>query len=227
MSVPITQKAVQDDIAAVGWKVALIQVANIFGNAAGSFVTGLLFLQWLGTPGTLRILITLAVIFAAAALTDFRSRWYRQAGLIVGLVVVLIGFPSSTDFCSLTISAEPGQRSIVGEDRTGIAVFKKAPGNAGSAPSISVGSRKAICLMIWCMFCWVSLALSLHPYPKSVFVMGFNGSGATAYMAGSNPQSSGCRSLKLSPLNMPSYGTLLYTATGRPRIGPSTIRAIN
>ena len=184
MSVPITQKAVQDDIAAVGWKVALIQVANIFGNAAGSFVTGLLFLQWFGTPGTLRILITLAVIFAAAALTDFRSRWYRQAGLIVGLVVVLIGFPSSTDFWSRLLPAEPGQRSIVGEDRTGIAVFKKAPGNAGM---LYIGGKSQSNLPYDLVHVLLGiLGPLLHPNPKSVFVMGF-GSGATAYMAGSNP----------------------------------------
>jgi hypothetical protein len=52
MSFPITQKAIQNDPAAVGQRVGLVQLANILSNATGSFVTGLVTLHFLGTTGS-------------------------------------------------------------------------------------------------------------------------------------------------------------------------------
>ena len=50
-SFPVVQKAVQRDIGRLGQRVGLVQLANIFGNSAGSLVAGLLLLDQLGTAG--------------------------------------------------------------------------------------------------------------------------------------------------------------------------------
>ena len=54
MSFPITQKAIQNDLAVVGHRVGLVQFANIFGNTGGGVVTGLILLHYFGTAGSLR-----------------------------------------------------------------------------------------------------------------------------------------------------------------------------
>ena len=48
-SFPVVQKAVQSDIDRLGQRVGLVQLANIFGNSAGSLVAGLLLLDLVGT----------------------------------------------------------------------------------------------------------------------------------------------------------------------------------
>jgi spermidine synthase len=190
VSVPVTQKAVQDDLAAVGRKVAQIQVANIFGNAAGSFVTGLVFLQVLGTVGSLRLLTALGILFAGAAVVEgsrsgFRGRGgYGHAALAVGLLLVLFGFPGGVEFWSRMLPAKPDERVILSEDRTGVVALKyPSPVEAilylgGKAQSrVPFGPSHMLLGM---------LGPLVHPNPKSALIVGL-GSGGTAYAAGANP----------------------------------------
>ena len=65
VSFPILQRAVHDDPATSGRKVGALQAANIAGCTAGSLLVGLVGLQHLGTPGTLRLLLGLGLVFAA------------------------------------------------------------------------------------------------------------------------------------------------------------------
>jgi spermidine synthase len=208
VSVPVTQKAIQDDLAAVGRKVALIQVANIVGNAAGSIVTGLIFLQALGTEGSLRFLTVLGVIFAVAALfeglrSSLRDRgFYGHAALVAGLLVALLGFPSGADFWSRVLPAKLGERMILGEDRTGVVALKySSPTEAilylgGKAQSrVPFGSSHMLLGM---------LGPLLHPNPKSALVVGL-GSGGTAYAAGANP---GIERLRIIEILAPMYGVM-------------------
>ena len=54
LSFPILQRAVHDDPRTSGRKVGSLQAANIAGCTAGSLLVGLVALERLGTPGTLR-----------------------------------------------------------------------------------------------------------------------------------------------------------------------------
>src|SRR5262249_26490698 len=51
LSVPIAQKAVQNDLAEIGRRTAIIQGANILGNVAGGLLTGLVLFQLIGVTG--------------------------------------------------------------------------------------------------------------------------------------------------------------------------------
>lgn len=87
LSFPILQRAVHDDPATSGRKVGFLQAANIAGCTAGSLLVGLLALEHLGTPGTLRVLLGLGVLFA---LVGWRS--YGRGFALVALGLSLLAW---------------------------------------------------------------------------------------------------------------------------------------
>ena len=74
LSFPILQRAVHDDPATSGRKVGFLQAANIAGCAAGSLLVGLVALQHLGTPGTLRVMLGTGCRVRPRRLAPLRSR---------------------------------------------------------------------------------------------------------------------------------------------------------
>jgi hypothetical protein len=87
VSFPILQRAVHDDPATSGRKVGALQAANIAGCVAGSLLVGLVSLQHLGTPGTLRLLIAVGIVFALVGL-----RFYGWAFAAAALLLALLAF---------------------------------------------------------------------------------------------------------------------------------------
>jgi hypothetical protein len=87
VSFPILQRAVHDDPATSGRKVGFLQAANISGCTAGSLLVGLVALQHLGTPGTLRVLVGLGVVFALVG-----WRHYGRGFVLVALVMVVLAW---------------------------------------------------------------------------------------------------------------------------------------
>ncbi|HVQ27833.1 MAG TPA: fused MFS/spermidine synthase, partial [Planctomycetota bacterium] len=91
LSFPILQRAVHDDPATSGRKVGFLQAANIAGCAAGSLLVGLLALERLGTPGTLRLLIALGLVFALVGMRYYGRGFALPALALVALGVLLPG----------------------------------------------------------------------------------------------------------------------------------------
>src|SRR3989449_2178383 len=60
---PLLQRAVQTDLDRVGTRIGTLLMVNIAGAALGSFVTGWWCLDWLGTSGTLKLLVVMSVLF--------------------------------------------------------------------------------------------------------------------------------------------------------------------
>ena len=87
LSFPILQRAVHDDPATSGRKVGFLQAANIAGCTAGSLLVGLVALEHLGTPGTLRLLIALGVVFAFVGL-----RYYGRSFAVPALVLLVLAW---------------------------------------------------------------------------------------------------------------------------------------
>ena len=85
VSFPILQRAVHDDPATSGRKVGALQAANIAGCAAGSLLVGLVFLQHLGTPGTLRLLVLVGVLFALVG-----ARYYGRVFALPAIALLLL-----------------------------------------------------------------------------------------------------------------------------------------
>ncbi len=87
LSFPILQRAVHDDPATSGRKVGLLQAANIADCTAGSLLVGLVALEHLGTPGTLRLLIVFGVVFALVGL-----RHYGRAFALPALALLVLAW---------------------------------------------------------------------------------------------------------------------------------------
>jgi predicted membrane-bound spermidine synthase len=91
VSFPILQRAVHDDPATSGRKVGALQAANIAGCVAGSLLVGLVSLQHLGTPGTLRLLLAVGIVFALVGLRFYGWTFAAPALLLALLAVALPG----------------------------------------------------------------------------------------------------------------------------------------
>jgi len=87
LSFPILQRAVHDDPGTSGRKVGSLQAANIAGCTAGSLLVGLVALERLGTPGTLRWLIALGAVFALVGL-----RYYGREFAWPALALVVLAW---------------------------------------------------------------------------------------------------------------------------------------
>jgi spermidine synthase len=190
-SFPITQKAIQDDPALVGQRVGLIQLANILGNTAGSILTGLILLHYLGTSGTVRLLAVLGLLFTAALLLEgtrqavSRKVLLSHAGLAAGLALVLVTFPSGLDFWSRLHATKPGERVLLREDRTGVALLRHT--DKTNTAALYIGGHQQSNVPFHVMHGTLGfLGVLVHPDPKTVLVVG-HGAGGTPYGAGVNP----------------------------------------
>jgi spermidine synthase len=191
MSFPITQKAIQDDPALVGQRVAFIQVANILGNTAGSIVSGLILLHYLGTVGTVRLLAVLGLLFTAALLLEKRRQAVHgtallaDVGLAVGLAFLLVTFPGNLQFWSRLHATKPDERVLLAEDRTGVALLRYSEDT--NTARLYIGGHQQSSVPFNLMHGGLGfLGVLIHPDPKSVLVVG-HGAGGTPYGAGVNP----------------------------------------
>jgi predicted membrane-bound spermidine synthase len=181
LSFAALQRAVQDDPRTSGRKVGLLQAANIAGCVAGSLVGGLVLIDRLGTPGTLRVLVALgAVVFLG---TRLRAEGLRKSVLAwaVALGIALAVVPGGDAFWTrLHGVAATDRPSFIGEDAT--AVSAVTPGQPG-AWRVEVGGLPHS----WIPFGGIHTLLGalpavVHPAPEEVAVIGL-GSGETAWAA--------------------------------------------
>lgn len=195
MSFPIAQGAVQDDPGLVGQRVGIIQLFNILGNAAGALVAGLLLLHWLGTMGTLRVVGIAASALLLVPMLDRRggARWGGGLALAAGSALLLFVLPANDRFWARLHGADDAETTLVGEDRTGVAVFRREEVDWG----LYIGGYRQSHAPFHSY--QVSLGLvgvSLHPDPKSVLVIG-QGTGGTPYGAGANPRTESIRVVEI------------------------------
>ena len=64
MSFPYLQKASHADLPGLGRRLGILLAANIAGSALGAMLAGWLLLPWLGTAGTLKVLVGLGALLA-------------------------------------------------------------------------------------------------------------------------------------------------------------------
>jgi hypothetical protein len=177
---PVLQRAVQDDPRTSGFKVGLLQAANIAGCAAGSLVVGIGVLDALGTLAAVRALLLLALVFAVLglALTPRRGRF---AGAAAALALTAAALPGGETFWA-RLHGAAGAPQFFEEDASGVAGI--TPGGGDGSWTVWTGGHEHSYLP----FGEVHTALGalptlLHPDPRSVAVIGL-GSGDTAWAAG-------------------------------------------
>lgn len=213
MSFPLVQKAVQTDLARLGARVGYVQVANILGNAAGSLVTGLAALHWLGSAGTMRLIAVLAIVLLAlwcwTAWRERRPAWRGSAALAAMLLLVLLALPGNARFWSRLHQVPDGAEALLAEDRSGLAVFRL---EAGSSPFFIQGFTQSKWPFMKEHMFLGALGPMLHAAPKDVLVIG-SGSGGTPFAAGINPATERVRVVELVG---PVFAVLRRFADQRP-----------
>jgi predicted membrane-bound spermidine synthase len=178
LSYPILQRAVQDDPGTSGWKVGVLQAANIAGCVAGSLLVGLGTLTWLGTTGTFRLLAVVGLVFAALGLREPGGRrLFLSLGALLALAAVLV--PSQRRFW-LRLHGTDVQASLLEEDATGVVAL--VPDR--KAWQVWAGGRWHSTLPFSGLHTTLGAAPAvIHPSPREVAIIGL-GSGDTAASAG-------------------------------------------
>jgi spermidine synthase len=185
---PIVQKAVQTDARVVGQRVGLVEVANIAGNSLAGILTGLVFLEFLGTSDSLRIISILGLLFMAVLMVEnwggFKSvPRFISVGLVVGLIVTALFFPSSRTLWGRLHAIGPDERTYIAEDSTGVAVIRDFGDRGylyanGQVQGFVPYSETHVLLGI--------LPALVHPEPRNIMIIGIGSSG-TPFSAGINP----------------------------------------
>lgn len=179
---PVLQRAVQDDARTSGRKVGALQAANIAGCTAGSLLVGLVCLQYVGTAGTLRLLLLVGLVFAAAGL-----RYHGRAFAFVAALLVLLAAALPADeqlWRRLHGVVDPAAPALFEEDATGVVAV--TPDSGGWRLSVNgkgnswlpygSGPRGSGHMLLG------AVPACVHPAPVDVAVVGL-GSGDTAWAA--------------------------------------------
>ncbi len=177
VSFPILQRAVHDDPATSGRKVGFLQAANIAGCVAGSLLVGLVSLKYLGTPGTLRLLLVPGLAFALVGL-----RFYGRAFVVPALVLVGLAVATpAPDRLWRRLHGVPADAHPVlfDEDATSIVAVTPDAGRFRLSVNGKGNSRMpygSVHTLLGAM------PATVHPAPADVAVVGL-GSGDTAWAA--------------------------------------------
>ena len=194
VSFPILQRAVHDDPATSGRKVGALQAANIAGCTTGSLLVGLVSLEHLGTPGTLRLLVALGMVFALVGL-----RYYGRVFVlpVMALAVLAAAVPGPERLWrrlhGVPLSAP---LAFFEEDATSVVALTPDQGrwrlsvNGKGNSWLPYGGGHTLL---------GAMPATVHPSPVDVAVVGL-GSGDTAWAAAWRPQT---RSLTVFEISGP------------------------
>jgi spermidine synthase len=176
---PVLQRAVHDDPRTSGHKVGLLQAANIVGCVAGSLAVGLLALAWLGTAGTMRLLMVAGAVFAIVGLRRFGARTVFAPSLLALLALAVL-MPGQRRLW-LRIHGSDAENALVEEDATGVSAILPTPNPPWR---VFVGGKSHS----WLPFGGIHSSLGaapaiVHPAPVDVAIIGL-GSADTAWAAG-------------------------------------------
>jgi MFS family permease len=193
-SFPILQKLVQDNPVLLGRRVGWLQTLNIAGSMLGAVVVGWCLLGWLGSSGTLKLLVLLGGIFLCLlAWHIFRQRWSRLASVTISIIIVgliAVRIPSSLKLWAKLHGVDP--RAIIArEGASGLAVLKGHQAGFEKAPVwVFTNGLGQSWLPYGSVHTQIGLfAIALHPTPAEVAVIGL-GSGDTVYSLGGSPHTS-------------------------------------
>ncbi len=211
------QRAVQSDPESSGRKVGFLQAANIAGCTVGSLLTGLLLLEWIGSAGTLRLLVGagggLWLVLRRGAGLSGRGLVARAAALLAVLALL-----PGTDALWERLHgvdrrlAATGGPTLVGEDSSAVSVV--VPAGAASWRVKVNGLPHS-----WLPYDGIHTMLGavpavVHPAPRRVVVVGL-GSGETAWAVACRPETESVRVYEIAA----SQPRLLRAASGAAPLG--------
>ncbi|MBX3414515.1 MAG: fused MFS/spermidine synthase [Pirellulales bacterium] len=184
LSFAVLQRAVHDEPRTAGRKVGLLQAANIAGGVLGSLVIGLVAIEWLGTAGTLRLLVGLGLAFTILGLFEQQRRPFVIGGLL--LVAMMFVLPGQ-DRLWRRLHGLRETSAWFGEDASGVVAIAKD----NTQPDywrISVNGKGHSLLPYGHLHTGLGvLSAIVHPVPIDVAIIGL-GSGDTAWAAACRPE---------------------------------------
>jgi spermidine synthase len=186
-SFPYLQKASHQTLADLGRRLGILQAANIAGCALGAMVTGWLFLPWLGTAATLKVLVGLAALFAVPLTLARRPRATSAAIVLVVTAAAMAAMPTAPRLWASLHGTSP-DRILYAEDAAGLSVLKAESATFGRQIGVHVNGLG----QSWIPYGDVHTALGalpslMHQTPRSVLIIGL-GSGDTAFSAASRTE---------------------------------------
>jgi spermidine synthase len=206
---------VQDNPVLLGRRVGWLQTINIAGSMLGALLVGWCLLRWLGSSGTLKLLVLLGGIFLClVAWRVSRQQWVRLLSIAVSISSVswlAAAIPTAPELWAKLHGTTP--RSIIArEGASGLAVLKGNPNVEDGVWVFSNGIGQS-----WLPFGGVHtqigmFAVLLHPRPKEVAVIGL-GSGDTVYALGGSPHTERLTCIEIVE---PTYDSLKELATRVP-----------
>ena len=188
---PLLQHAVQTDLDRVGRRVGTLMTANIAGAALGAFVTGWSCLAWLGTSGTLKLLVVMSALFPLALVTRTRGTSMDASGgaprrlatvgvVVAAIIALLVWLP---DAGTLWGGLHGARRAAIlfDEDGSGTFVLKSERGTFRRRVTVFANGAAHS----WIPYGGIHTVLGalpamLHPDPRDVAVIGL-GSGDTLF----------------------------------------------
>lgn len=212
MTFPITQAAVQRDLGSLGFRVAIVNLGNIVGNAVGGIAAGLVLLHVFGTAGALVIVSGIALLLTAWA---FSGPLRVRTGLVAaGLAAAMLLFPSNQAFWARIHGVQQGQRALMAEDRSGVALLRL---DQSGGPLFIGGHAQSRIPFHPHHYFLGALGPALHPEPRQVMVIGV-GSGGTPFAGGWNPHTERVRAVELVA---PVYEVIRAYAAIDPQSAPA------
>jgi hypothetical protein len=194
LSFPVLQRAVHDDPRTSGRKVGFLQAANIAGCTAGSLLVGLVLLEWVGTTGTLRLLVGCGLVFVAVGWRHHGPRPVLLASGVV-LLALLVALPGPTAFWPRMHGLDGG-RAIFDEDASSVAGVTPQGGrfwfvfvDGKSHSVLPYGDDEHTLLG--------AVPAVIHPSPVEMAIVGL-GSGNTAWAAGCRPETRDIRVFEIA-----------------------------
>ncbi len=212
-SFPVLQKLVQDNPRLLGRRVGWLQTMNIGGSMLGALLVGWCLLGWLGTAGTLKLLVLLGGAFLCLTAWHLSPRvWIRLAGMFIaicGVTWLAVVVPGSDQLWAKLHGTTPAG-IIAREGASGLAVLKGKP-DAFEQDAVWVFNNGLG--QSWLPYGSVHtqiglLAIALHPKPEEVAVIGV-GSGDTVYALGGSPHT---REITCIEIVRPAYDALKEVA---------------
>ena len=180
LSFPVLQRAVHDDPRTSGRKVGVLQAANIAGCVAGSLLVGLVLLRWLGTMGSMRLLLGCGLVFVVVGWWHHGPRpvLVAQGLALAGLLALL---PGQDTFWARMHGLEGGP-ALFEEDASSVAGVTPQGGrfwfvfvDGKSHSVLPYGDDEHTLLE--------AVPALIHPAPVEAAIVGL-GSGNTAWAAG-------------------------------------------
>jgi len=183
-SFPLLMKAVQTDLARLGRRVGGLLTANIAGSALGSIVTGWMSLEWLGSSGTLKMLLAIGALFPLWGLALSSARRHRRwaltyAATLAASLLLFLAMPGGASLWATFHGTTP-PFVHVGEDGSGTSVLRTIPGREPRVVVFANGVGQS-----WIPYGGIHTVLGalpafIHPQPRTAAVIGL-GSGDTLF----------------------------------------------